>query len=284
MIQSLSLGKTHPDYMQESIAGNSIRSFFQGIRAGRGLMLKGGNFSQNGGEFIFEQGECIWTNRMENTRDHAELADLQRVLNSPEERAPRREKWSSGIVRSLSNRARRQSWDPSSKRHSWSEKRTSQDLGGDSRERSASNHRNNKRHSWNLWSSASGKGFDDRDSSPEPMEVMPEDDKGEAYEESLENSRKSQQQEEENAKETSGCNSGNEDALKALNGNATAKVDSTPDNNNHDGTSDDSEGEDASKLQQQPNQEKQDQRNKDSIPPEKSPTPQEHPSSTIAVS
>lgn len=49
---------------------------------------------------------------MQNTRDHAELADLQAVLKSGEERAPRREKWSSGMVRSLSNRARRRSWGP----------------------------------------------------------------------------------------------------------------------------------------------------------------------------
>ena len=260
-------------------------------------MLKGGSFSQNGGEFIFEQGECIWANRMQNTRDHAELADLQRVLKSPEERAPRREKWSSGIVRSLSNRARRQSWDPSSKRQSWSEKRTSRDL-GDSRERSASNHynNNNKRHSWYLWSSASGKGFDDRDSSPEPMEVMPEDHKGEAYEESLENSRKSQQQEEENSKETTSSNSGNEAALKALNRNSTVRGDSTPseevqrpsgtplDNNDNNSSSDDKEGDDAAKLQQPQQQEKKDEANEDTALLENVPTPHEPPSSATVVS
>ena len=202
MVQSLSLGKRHPDYMQESVPANSIRSFFQTLRAGR-EMLKGGSFSQNGGEFIFEKGECIWANRMQNTRDHAELADLQAVLKSGEERAPRREKWSSGIVRSLSNRARRQSWGPvvarreSSRNDKNAEKRASWNVTADKDggAATAAAVAYNKRHSWGgLWIIGKGGMMPVNGKEPQrdsisletpPMENLQEDDKGEADEESL---------------------------------------------------------------------------------------------------
>ena len=43
-------------------------------------MMKGGNFHQVGGEFMFENERVTWCHRMKNTRDHAEIPEMRRVL------------------------------------------------------------------------------------------------------------------------------------------------------------------------------------------------------------
>lgn len=42
--------------------------------------FKGGDYSQNGGEWVFVDGHLEWCHRMQNTRDHAEVAELGKVL------------------------------------------------------------------------------------------------------------------------------------------------------------------------------------------------------------
>lgn len=54
-----------------------------------GLALKGGDSSQNGGEFLFEAGSgegsegksVTWCHRMTNTRDHSGIEEFKRVVD-----------------------------------------------------------------------------------------------------------------------------------------------------------------------------------------------------------
>ena len=81
-------------------------------------MLKGGDFWQVGGEFIIESGEVTWCRRMRNTRDHAEMPEIKRLLgvelepeekeDNEDERPVAKKRWSTGLGRSLSTK--RQSW------------------------------------------------------------------------------------------------------------------------------------------------------------------------------
>ncbi len=79
MTKSLQLGPTSPDYIKTSLVTNVVKSFGQAVMSGRGA-LKGGDFQQIGGEFLFEDGLVTWCHRMRNTRDHAEVKVLLRVL------------------------------------------------------------------------------------------------------------------------------------------------------------------------------------------------------------
>ncbi|KAL8817719.1 MAG: hypothetical protein Q9191_008091 [Dirinaria sp. TL-2023a] len=116
MTRTLDLGPRNPAYMQMSVPSAIVRSFLQALRAGN-KMLSGGDFSQVGGEFLFEKVEdegeedrraVTWCHRMRNTRDHAEFSVLKTELGYNGERPPVRKRWSTGLVRSLSNR--RLSW------------------------------------------------------------------------------------------------------------------------------------------------------------------------------
>lgn len=76
-------------------------------------MLRGGDFRQVGGEFLFENGKVTWCHRMRNTRDHAEIPDLRKHLGLDGEEKPVKKRWSTaalgkGLGRRLSSR--RQSW------------------------------------------------------------------------------------------------------------------------------------------------------------------------------
>lgn len=39
-----------------------------------------GDYKQNGGEYLFEDGELKWCHRMRTTSDHAEVKELKQVL------------------------------------------------------------------------------------------------------------------------------------------------------------------------------------------------------------
>jgi len=80
MTQSLDLGPSKPDYVQSGIVTGTLKSMGNMIKAGTGG-LKGGDYSQNGGEWVWdERGELIWCRRMKHTRDHAEVREVERVL------------------------------------------------------------------------------------------------------------------------------------------------------------------------------------------------------------
>ena len=79
MTSTLSQGGRRPNYQSGGIFSIAAKSFFQGLSAGFGA-LKGGSFSQIGGEFLFENGKIVWCHRMKNTRDHTEIDDLKLLL------------------------------------------------------------------------------------------------------------------------------------------------------------------------------------------------------------
>lgn len=61
---------------------------------------------------MIEGGRAVWCHRMRDTRDHAEFGVLKEELGFNGAKPPVRSKrWSTGLVRSLSNR--RRSWSRS---------------------------------------------------------------------------------------------------------------------------------------------------------------------------
>jgi hypothetical protein len=65
--------------MKDSLFGLVMTSARQMVRSGFGA-FKGGDYSQNGGEWIFREGKCVWVHRMESTSDHLTAEELAKVL------------------------------------------------------------------------------------------------------------------------------------------------------------------------------------------------------------
>jgi hypothetical protein len=95
MTRTLELGKK-PEYANAGLLATTVHSVVQILKSGRQGM-KGGDYKQVGGEFLFENGEVIWCHRMRNTRDHAEVPDLRRLLGLDDTKPPMRQRWSHGI-------------------------------------------------------------------------------------------------------------------------------------------------------------------------------------------
>lgn len=95
MTRTWDLGKK-PQYFQSNVLATSIQSIAQALKTGS-KALKGGDFKQVGGEFMFEDGKCVWVHRMRNTRDHAEVSEVRRVLGLDDAIIPVRKRWSHNI-------------------------------------------------------------------------------------------------------------------------------------------------------------------------------------------
>ncbi|KAJ4993280.1 hypothetical protein SVAN01_01255 [Stagonosporopsis vannaccii] len=95
MTRTFDLG-AKPAYMQTHLLINSVQSIFQGLSTGR-KALKGGDFKQVGGEFLFEGGQCTWVHRMRTTRGHCEVEDIRALVGLDDTRPPLRKRWSHGI-------------------------------------------------------------------------------------------------------------------------------------------------------------------------------------------
>jgi len=95
MTRTFELG-SKPDYIQKSIFYTTVASIMQGLKSGQHA-LKGGDFKQIGGEFLFENGEVTWCHRMRNTRDHAEIPDLRKVIGLDLEKPTPKKRWSAGL-------------------------------------------------------------------------------------------------------------------------------------------------------------------------------------------
>jgi hypothetical protein len=121
MMRTLNLGE-RPEYQRRELWTIMAASFVQSIKSMKGgLLLKGGDYQQVGGEFLFEptsvatpmsspeegnRGEkelgvqgmegneeaeekhVTWCHRMRNTRDHAEIPELREVLGLDGEGTP----------------------------------------------------------------------------------------------------------------------------------------------------------------------------------------------------
>lgn len=108
MTRTYELG-SKPEYMHTNMLINSVQSIFQGIGTGKNA-LKGGDFKQVGGEFMFEDGECTWAHRMKTTRGHAEVSELRGLLGLDGTRPPLRKRWSHGIKGQDKDKRRSLSW------------------------------------------------------------------------------------------------------------------------------------------------------------------------------
>ncbi|KAF2122693.1 AhpC/TSA antioxidant enzyme-domain-containing protein [Lophiotrema nucula] len=97
-----------PNYIHSNIIITSLQSIGQSLKTGS-KALKGGDFKQVGGEFLFEDGKCTWVHRMRNTRDHCEVTDVRRMLGLDDARPPMRKRWSHGI-KQVKARNRSRSW------------------------------------------------------------------------------------------------------------------------------------------------------------------------------
>ncbi|OCK84977.1 hypothetical protein K432DRAFT_378041 [Lepidopterella palustris CBS 459.81] len=95
MTNTLDLGKK-PEYIQTSLFATTVQSIVQVLKTGRDG-LKGGDIRQVGGEFMFEDGRVVWCHRMRNTRDHAEVTELRKILGLDDSKPPMRKRWSHGI-------------------------------------------------------------------------------------------------------------------------------------------------------------------------------------------
>ncbi|KAL8702832.1 MAG: hypothetical protein Q9201_004000 [Fulgogasparrea decipioides] len=118
MTRTLSLGSKSPQYMQYSLPSAMVRAIYQALKAGRDA-FRGGDYSQVGGEFVFENGQVTWCHRMKNTRDHAEVPEMRRQLGLDGAKPPPRKTFTSGIRRSSSQLKR----NLSDRRKSWSRSR-----------------------------------------------------------------------------------------------------------------------------------------------------------------
>lgn len=95
MTRTFEMGKK-PEYMQSNTIINSMQSIVQGIGTGKNA-LKGGDMKQVGGEFMFEDEQCIWAHRMKTTRDHTEVMELRSMLGLDNTKPPLRKRWSHAI-------------------------------------------------------------------------------------------------------------------------------------------------------------------------------------------
>jgi hypothetical protein len=95
MTRTLVLG-SKPQYMQTNVLINSMQSIFQGLSTGK-KALKGGDFKQVGGEFLFEDGQCTWAHRMKTTRGHTEVTAIRDLIGLDATRPPVRRKWSHDV-------------------------------------------------------------------------------------------------------------------------------------------------------------------------------------------
>lgn len=157
MKRTLSLGWHAPDYIHHSLAAGVVKSIGQAMkRLPAGDMLKAGDMSQNGGEYLFEvegldarstkrkdgykpkgntglRVRVTFCHRMRNSRDHTEVPQLVELLGLSEslERSRRsttrlKRRWTSGgkignLARSLSNK--RENWLERRHSSSWSRAR-----------------------------------------------------------------------------------------------------------------------------------------------------------------
>lgn len=79
MIINLSMGEKKPEYITSSVFSVILYSAWNGLKSGT-KALAAGKVSQNGGEWVFENGELKWCRRMRNTTDHSEMVELKEVL------------------------------------------------------------------------------------------------------------------------------------------------------------------------------------------------------------
>ena len=80
MTCSLALGEK-PEYITKSFLASAITGARNNLSH---PFSNPGKRSQNGEELIFIDGKLVWMSRMQSTRDHTEVSELSRLLDSQE--------------------------------------------------------------------------------------------------------------------------------------------------------------------------------------------------------
>jgi hypothetical protein len=75
-----------PSYTQISFFRGLLKSLKQMGRSGI-QAIKGGSWRQNGGEWIFRDGRCVYVHRMENVSDHLTAEQLLDLLRTDDKQA-----------------------------------------------------------------------------------------------------------------------------------------------------------------------------------------------------
>ncbi|GAA5829740.1 hypothetical protein JCM3766R1_001285 [Sporobolomyces carnicolor] len=82
-LRTLDMGGKTPEYQKSGMIGNIFGSIVKAFKIGGIFGKNAGDQKQLGGEFVFANGEPIYTHRMENTRGHAPLAELFEAAGLP---------------------------------------------------------------------------------------------------------------------------------------------------------------------------------------------------------
>ncbi|OGM46584.1 hypothetical protein ABOM_004694 [Aspergillus bombycis] len=69
-----------PTYTQRSFISALGTTFKQMFRSGL-QALSGGGWGQNGGEWVFKNGKCVYVHRMQNVSDHLTADELLQVIS-----------------------------------------------------------------------------------------------------------------------------------------------------------------------------------------------------------
>ncbi|GAA5960723.1 hypothetical protein JCM3765_007305 [Sporobolomyces pararoseus] len=82
-LRTLDMGNHNPEYQKNGMISNIFSSIVKAFKIGSIFSKNAGDQKQLGGEFVFVNGEPIYTHRMENTRGHAPLAELFEAAGLP---------------------------------------------------------------------------------------------------------------------------------------------------------------------------------------------------------
>ncbi|KAF4598577.1 hypothetical protein EYR38_006981 [Pleurotus pulmonarius] len=79
-VKTTPAGEEKRSYLRGGFWAGIVQSLLKGPLSHPSLIGKQGNFTQLGGDFIFGPGiKCSYASRMQNTEDHAEVAELMKL-------------------------------------------------------------------------------------------------------------------------------------------------------------------------------------------------------------
>lgn len=87
------MGDKRPNYVKRPSFGKVMSGMKNALSAPN---ASAGKKSQNGGEWIWVDGELRWARRMKHNRDHVEVDGLKKVLDSQKETGDRDGKYAEG--------------------------------------------------------------------------------------------------------------------------------------------------------------------------------------------
>ena len=78
-VTNVQAGESKPKYLVQSTVANVFTSIMSGLMSGS-KALSGGKMSQDGGEYVWVDGKLVYSHIMQNSSDHLEIEDLEKIL------------------------------------------------------------------------------------------------------------------------------------------------------------------------------------------------------------